>query len=185
MQRRATWIVVMAAVAVSAAVLVLPRTASANWFPRGRYGAIRLARDADLHPGAIGHVGPYFRWTWGMGTLGVPNSGGLRTRTTGWPWPTVWPPDTWRLTIADNNTPLPTDRVFFSYTHFPTIRLDLNPKPAPEPPTPPPEKPKKPRPVVINDETVGNFLDQNLDADTAKKYKGLLQGLNAHNAPPP
>lgn len=191
MQRRATWVLAIAAAAVLAAVLLLPGTASANWGPRGRTGMIRLNCDPDFRLGAVGHTRCYLGWTSAVGTLGVPDNKAVRITPTGWirqpggvgslPW--RWPNGRC-VQIADNDWPSPPDRPYCSYTQFTAIRLDVIPVTDPPTVTPPPEKPKKP-PVVVNQETITGFLNQNLDPDAAKKYQGVLQALNGHNALPP
>lgn len=191
MQRRATWVLAIASAAVLAAVLLLPGTALANHGPWGRTGMIQLNCDPDFRLGAVGHTRCYLGWTSAVGTLGVPDNKAMRITPTGWirqpggvgslPW--RWPSGR-LVSITDNNSPLPQDRPYVSYTHFKAIRLDVTPATPPPTPTPPPEKPKKP-PVVINQESITNFLNQNVDPEVAKKYQGILQALNGHNAPPP
>jgi hypothetical protein len=186
MQRRATWVLAIAAAALLAVVLLVPGTASANWGPLGKRGMVRLNWGCDWRAGATGHTRRYLVWTSGVGTLGVPDNKGMRITTTGWRRPTGWwrwPPGR-RVWIVDNNSPLPQDRWYVSYTHFSSFRLDVTPATPPPTPTPPPEKPKKP-PVVINQESITNFLNQNVDQDTANKVQGVLDALNGHNAPPP
>ena len=145
---------------------------------------------SDWRAGAAGHTRRYLWWTSGVGTLGVPDNKAVRITTTGWRWQQGWgsgwrrPSGGRRVWIVDNNSPLPKDRWYVSYTHFKTFRLDVTPATPPPTPTPPPEEPKKP-PVVVNQETITNFLNQNVDQDTANKVQGVLDALNGHNAPPP
>jgi len=89
--------------------------------------------------------------------------------------------------LADNNSPTPQDRPFISYTHFTAVRLDVTPvTPTPTPTAvPKPKGPEATGGVVVNQESITNFLNQNADPDVAKKVQGVLTALNGHNAPPP
>jgi len=204
MQRRATWILAIASAVVLAAVLLVPGTASANHGPLGRTGMIQLNWTSNWRAGAAGHTRRYLTWTYGVGRLGVPDNKAMRITNPGWGWYS-YPSSRWgagrnwtasggrRVWIVDNNWPAPQDRWHVSWRHFKPFRMDVTPvlpppgttkTPLPEKPKKPPEKPKKP-PVVVNQETITNFLNQNADPDTAKKVQGVLDALNGHNAPPP
>ena len=193
MQRRATWILAIASAAVLAAVLLVPGTASANWGPWDRMGMIQLNWTSHWRAGAAGHTRRYLMWTSGVGTLGVPNKC-TRITTTGWSrYPRDWRAWTWAgpsgrcVWLADNNSPTPQDRPFISYTHFTAVRLDVTPvTPTPTPTAvPKPKGPEATGGVVVNQESITNFLNQNADPDVAKKVQGVLTALNGHNAPPP
>ena len=194
MQRRATWILAIASAAVLAAVLLVPGTASANHGPWDRMGMIQLNWSSRWRAGAAGHTRCYLGWMPAVGTLGVPDNRGMRITTTGWATTTGWGSRwTWAgpsgrcVWLADNNSPTPQDRPFVSYTQFTAIRLDVTPvTPTPTPTAvPKPKEPEATGGVVINQETITDFLNENADPDVAKKVQGVLTALNGHNAPPP